>query len=268
MYPNREVFPNAPLALVAAEVKFGYNSDFALAEAHSALKKALGGFLPVQNLEAEQSVTFSKDSPPQISQSERAYRMMDSESRFSFTVKPDAALIETTSYKEFDDFQLQLGMCLQALGDLGIEIACNRIGLRYINEVRVAGVEEVKDWSRYISADVLGLPNATPKPVEILQGVLQLETSSQTKLSVRYGAGKTGAGIVGGGPLKRVVEPKEGEQVFLIDLDSFWIAQDNGTEQLDAGLIGKILEDLHAPIGETFHLFLSDDLKEVLRNAN
>lgn len=258
----REVFPNAPLEFVAAEMRFPYAPRVGRNETFDKLVELLADVFPIPERDERQSMTSAPESAPKAEASV-AYRLLARDKRSSVTISPSSASLELTDYVEYVDFRALFERMLQALDHLQIVVGVERLGLRFIDEIRVPDVASPLDWRGYIAEDLLGpLVMADHGEVSRLEGVLQLKTGAQTRLALRY-ATLSGSGIVGGGPLRRRHTPNPGP-FFAIDSDSYLDAED--ILEFDIPALLAHLDVLHDPIGDIFHRSITERLKEeVLR---
>ncbi|MCA1671403.1 MAG: TIGR04255 family protein, partial [Actinobacteria bacterium] len=54
---------------------------------------------------------------------------------------------------------------------------------------------------------------------------------------------------------------------FVLDFDSFWQGSASRVDEFDPERIAELLGDLHAPVGETFQLAITDRLRDELRKV-
>lgn len=191
-------------------------------------------------------------------------KMMDRSRTISITVAPTALIVETTAYSHFEEF---LGVVRRALeaADRTVPLAgFQRVGLRYIDEIRVDGVEAPDDWGGYINAGLLWATkldsSLSPKRTE---GLAEFEMEGGYKTVMRFGA-MNGRVVDPGGPL-RVRRTGDGP-FFLIDLDSFWVPTDEDIPEFGVQKVLDTCAELRKPIRGLFEASITDRLRdEVLR---
>jgi uncharacterized protein (TIGR04255 family) len=268
----REIYPNAPLEFVACEVRFPYAPSLTGEDTVARLHRAFAGWLPVIEHGVRGDVTFVLNpagvlnlapGPPM-----RQVRFLSRDRTLSVLVAPNLVSVETTQYGRFEAFKDNVIQTLTALAQAEPPPAgLARIGLRYIDEVRVPGIDEVSGpWTRYIDERLAGpvtlrLDGASPV---LLQGTLQFDLGEGRQVVMRYGAMKGQS--VRDAPLRRRAVKGPGAY-FLIDIDSFWEARDPMPEfSIDAAL--AICDILHRPVRELFEAAVTDRLRdEVLRRV-
>jgi uncharacterized protein (TIGR04255 family) len=261
-YPGRELFPSAPLEFVAFEVRFPLAPRLESKEALEALADRLRERLPVPHEESVQTVTLGPGRPTTVA--ERRYRFTDRSRTLSAVIGRSAVSVETTSYSEFPDFRALVSEVLEAVGLTANIVGVERVGLRYIDEIRVpAEIRAVGDWRGWIADEVLGTLAITEGFIATqMQTLLQL-VSDAGMITVRYAA-LEGEGVVGDGPMLRRSAPGKGP-FFVIDSDSFWVPEPDDMMVYDPGALLSLSDRLHAPLGDLFHRAITDRLREELR---
>jgi uncharacterized protein (TIGR04255 family) len=266
--PKREVYGNAPLRLVTAEFRFPLSPLLSGSDLLSLLADTLGETFPIiepapQGLQ----LSFGPESPV-ASSTGNGYRLLARDRTSSVTVTPSRVAIETTAYRHWEDFREELvRVALSALGDnLGALVGIDRIGLRYINEVRVPGDSlTTDDWKSYINPDLLAVTNiATGAAVKTAQMALHLQTSDDAELLIRLGI-LEGHVVDNSTPLRLPSAPQNGP-FFLIDIDSFW-TRTGTVNEWDTSAAIETANSLHAPIDDLFELCITERLRaDVLRS--
>lgn len=259
---QREVFPNAPLEFVAAEVRFPYSPKLGRHESFDALVDLLGDLFPIPEREEQREFAVGPQGV-QAAEPQVHYRLLAKDRRSSVTVGHSRVNVEVTDYQEYADFRDLIGRCLAALDTLGVVVGIERAGLRFIDEVRVPDVKVPSDWRGYIADEFLSpLVLSEHGSVDALEGLVRMSTGPATQLVLRYAAAH-GQGVVGGGPLKRRSSPSPGP-FFVIDTDSFWQGPELMDFDVEAAL--ELFDRLHNPVGAVFHQAITEQLKdEVLR---
>lgn len=263
MYQGREVFPNAPLEFVAAEIRFPYTPQLRNQEGVTPVAEGWRELAPVFRPETVNTVTVGEQTS---TETERQFRWVNKSSSLSITLQPTRAVVETTDYPQFEEFRDIIKRTVDSLY-ASYEIAgVERIGLRYIDEVRVPNPPaHVKEWDKWINKDLLASANIRQeRGAAKVSGIVQYTMGDDYHLRLRYAA-MNRESVVGGGVLRRKIEHPPGP-FFLLDIDSFWHP---GTELPDFNnrTIMQTVDDLHAPTGETFQLSITDSLRTLLRKS-
>ncbi len=267
-HPNladREIYPNDSLQLVAFELRMPYVPTFAGHEAAAnALYASLRDILPIigpapvaaVQIHAGEGGVSTREAPIPL-------RLLNRGKTLSVTISPSALIVETSDYDRFEAFQDVIRKLLEAAGPdiAGIE----RVGLRYINEVRVPDVHAVDDWRDYINASLLaGLDLDRDFPAEATQGMVQYALDGDRHVNLRFGALPEGAIVNPAGPLR--FKTSDGGPFFLIDLDSFWTAPDDDMPEFTLDRAMEICLSLRPQVHALFEAAITDRLRdEVLR---
>lgn len=265
-YPQREVFPSAPLEFVACEIRVPTAPKLVREDTFEALTDELADVLPIPDEEQVQTLTVIGGKDGGI-ETERRYRFLNRERTASAVVARNAITVETTDYQEFSDFRTLVLTVADAVAATSRIVGIERVGLRYIDEVRVP--EEITDasgWRSWISDEVLGvLSFAEGYLADGFQTVLRLNGEDSTGLVVRYAA-MVGGGVVGDGPLRRRAPAATGP-FFVIDTDSYRTSPGSDMEDFVHDGIADVLDLLHKPVGTLFHRAITDRLREEFRRA-
>lgn len=262
--PEREVYVNAPLRLVTAEYRFPLSPLLSGDDVLSLLAKTLGSKLPI--IEPAQSLQLvGPELSPQAVNS--GYRLLTRDRMTAVTVTSSRLAVETTCYRHWADFREEyVKPALHALGDeLGALAGLSRVGLRYINEIRIPSPPtSVEEWLAYINRDLLAPARITSHgKLKTVQVALHLQIGDQAELLMRSGI-LEGHVVDGSGAL-RLPSPPESGPFFMIDIDSFWTAP-GALDEWDTANTVAISDRLHDPIDQLFENCITEGLREnVLR---
>ncbi|MGE3813030.1 MAG: TIGR04255 family protein [Candidatus Nanopelagicales bacterium] len=275
--PTREVYPNAPLVLVVAEIRHPVADVLGSRELQQQLKRSLADQFPVArplHRPPGTMVDLGPGLPPQFQQmpATTSPRFMSRDLTTSATFNADSVVVETTEYGGFERFLSLIGQALAARLDVGPLDGVERIGLRYIDEIRVPSVSDSSEWRDWIHPGLLG-PSHLAGPLELRNDAWQAISSYSGDLGLggdfdrmamvlRYGVGEGYA--TAQGDLRRRTPPPG--PFFLIDIDSYWGPANSGVPTMDLATVSRALEALHAPVRVLFENSITDRLRdEVLR---
>lgn len=272
---DREIYPNAPLKLVAAEVRYPLSPRLAKLEPDALLER-LGDLVPLaeedQPLMQVMVGPAGVEPPASTPLGSRRLRLLSKARHLAVTITGTNTIIETTTYERFEVFQEVVGRVFDALEKLGPPVGIERLGLRYIDEIRVAEVSESPgDWQEYVDSSLLAATDASAGALadmgqhpEVWQGLIQFSGREGRGLHLRYGAG-LGTVVNPNGPL-RFPGGTDERPAFIIDLDSFW-----GPAELSDFSVPSLVkecEGLHEPLSRLFERIITDRLRnEVLRTG-
>lgn len=266
MYPGREIYPNAPLEYVAVEVRYPYAPRFRQQETLDSVLLDVQDLFPIIRQQGQIRLAGAIGGPltQQVDQVSRAFNRA---STTAVLITSTALTVDTTSYTEFENFRAVVARCVQAASEHGSIAAVERIGLRYVDEIRVpSAVADARDWRGWISDDLLaGINLGGDAGASLMEGGVQFSTGNERVLAVRYVASPQGTGVIGDGPLRRRHPLTEGP-FFALDLDSYWQPTPEDAPAFEPALILDTIDALHAPVGATFQRAITDRLREeVLR---
>ncbi len=262
---EREIYPNAPLEFVVCELRYplapALGDDALLPRLHRAFRD----WLPIVEAGVETTLVFGSGpaAPPAAT---RQFRFMNRDRTLSVLVTPTLVSVESTDYSRYEDLRVFVSRAIDALNQIDARIVgLTRIGLRYIDEVRVSAQAEVA-WGDYIDEKLsapLSLTLSGHRPA-LTQGTAQFELGAARHVVMRYGAQVGQA--VGNIPLRRRRADHLGA-FFLIDIDSYWADEDPSVEfKPDAAL--QICDDLHGPVRQLFEASITERLRnEELRRV-
>ncbi len=260
--PDREheIYPYPPVEVVAFELRIPHALGLADRAAQTRVWQTLKERLPItQPQQGGLQVTIG--GPMMHSQ---PLRMLDRGRTESVVIGPEAIVVENTSYRCYEDFCALLSEVLQAVS--GEQIAgFTRIGLRYINEIRVAGTTTPQQWEGLIDASLLAGASlvADGMTVSRLGGEIEYETGTDHTVVLRYGSFE-GRLVNLEGPLG--TRTQESGPAFLIDLDSYW---ENPVQSplppFSIEEIMKTTSELREPIHQLFEVVISQRLRDIFR---
>ena len=268
---EREVYPNAPIVLVAVEVRHPVCEPLdrkQVAELSARIKKLLP--LPGEIDEVSVVVQSGASSFPMPSQTTASTwpRWTSRNKRTALTVRHDSLVLETTEYGSYERVRGLLELALEGRLAAGVPAGVERVGLRYIDEVRVP-LEEGEDipaWREWVDPSLLGPEHlaVVPELVPVRsEGLLVCAGNDNRALVVRYGA--QNEHVVPSTPeLRRTLPPGP---LFKLDFDSFWQAGDEVPE-FDADFVLRQVDALHEPVRYVFESLITERLREeVLRRG-
>ena len=149
-----EIHPNAPVALVTMEVR--HPAMDALTESSSReLKRLLSEHLPIERQAQDMAWGMGPGGSPTPT-ADRFVRYVNRDNTIAASLKSEAITVETTSYTNFESFCEVVMRVVDARAQVSSIVGVERIGLRYVLEVRVpAGVDGRIDWANWISEPLL-----------------------------------------------------------------------------------------------------------------
>jgi uncharacterized protein (TIGR04255 family) len=262
-YPRREVFRNAPLEYVACEIRTPLTPRLTLDETFVAFVDAFAARLPVPHREHVQTFTVGETM---TQDADVRFRFTNVQRTESVMISRTGVTVETTDYSEYPAFRALISTALTAVEERVAVVGVERIGLRFIDEIRVpTPVTTVGDWQGWIASEVLG-------PVTLLSGFDAAEFQTVVRLDrgdshvlTRFAA-LSGAGVVSEGPMRRRSRHEPGP-FFVIDLDSYRETPGPEMMRFVAYELVTIVDALHDPAGDLFHRCITDQLRDEFRRS-
>ena len=204
-----------------------------------------------------------------LPQSETRTKLTSRGRTLCVTFAQDSVWFETTAYKGWDWFRPILNASLETIESLAPVQGYTRLGLRYVNELRVPLTGDLPDWSQWVIPELIGPARRFGGLVDgqlMHQGLAQFRSGADRLITVRYGS-LTGRSSVSpdGQALVAPTTFPEGP-FFLWDTDCAWtLPVTQSVPTFEATSVGEQLESLHSPVKGLFEAVITDRLRaEVL----
>jgi uncharacterized protein (TIGR04255 family) len=228
-----------PLKSMLCQMRFPVQGDFSMATA-SRIHNRLTKHFP-RLLEEPQAALLLGPNGVQT-QTSTAFRLTTFDQQWSVVLTQDAVTLETTAYIDWPNFKERFEEVLAAVQTVVSLSSRERIGLRYVNEIRPGGAPV--DWSKYVKPELLGwLANASLTE-QLFHHLAEARfAATEWQMILRYGIVNRAAGPSG-----------ESLPFYLLDID----CSDARPEPFDSA---KTLEDIsifNDAIWRLFHWSLSD----------
>lgn len=254
--PDRPIYPNAPLKLVTFQIRFPPVPELdeltppkALSQALRERYPILGGPPPVMQLDL---------GPGQAQQRPRGSRLMDRERTNNVTLTSDSVALETSRYKRYEQFAEEIDWVLERVHTAAPLPAITRLGLRYIDEIQIEGVDSLSDWKTWMNPDLIvgGVLDGYETLDYLAQMVLAVDELH--RMTIRYG--RISQPVVDPHGVLRIADSPTAPY-FLLDIDSFWEPSRDGFKEFDADEVAAVCLRLHAPIRDIFERSITSDLR-------
>lgn len=149
------------------------------------------------------------------------HRFDDSEGIFTAVLAPDFVALETSQYADIDDFVSRVETLATAVQEHYAPAEMQRVGLRFINELRLTDPDPKAEMREAISPALLGPVGAEELVggVGAAQQVLELRGDT-SRMLVRHGLDLQGGTTVV--PLGETQpDPRQAFPFYLMDIDAF-----------------------------------------------
>jgi uncharacterized protein (TIGR04255 family) len=179
------------------------------------------------------------------------------------TFGPNSLAFEATDYRGFPPFLETFRHVCQAVIDAGVTPVVERVGLRYIDEIRVPElINGPADWSGWVNESLIDqVALGADFAAQHSEGLVQYSLGGARGLLFRFAA-VSGPPIVQG-VLQRPKDYGEGP-FFALDADAFELF-DPGVFTLDTDRVAQTLEVLHDPAGQLFQHAITDKTRNLFR---
>lgn len=259
---EHEVYPNAPVVLVALEIRHPSADPLSRGDI-AELKRWLAKRTPIVRTNQVQTIEIvgGPAGNEQKLTVEEFPRLVNRQSTLSISYRQAAIVVETSLYPGWREFREAVVDAIAARASVAPVDGVERVGLRYIDEIRVPAGEGETDWSQWMEPSVLG-----PKPTDDIglpltqwQGVGIFGTQPGHMMVARYGP-QVGSAINFTPELQRQ-KPIDTDAYFLVDIDSFWTPE-IGTPELDQEKVLATCDDLHRPVRTVFEGLITNRLRD------
>jgi uncharacterized protein (TIGR04255 family) len=206
---------------------------------------------PIQEPLNQMTLTVGATGP--VAQQAIRQRFMSRDRFMSVTVGRDAVVLETTAYKTWTAFRDLFMDVLSALADSQRPDGYLRLGLRYIDEIRVpVDVPTVADWRGWV-ADALVEPFTIDDTASPTSATIALQYGRYPGNQILFKAAPFASGrtVLDEGPLLSPFLTPDGPY-FLLDTDASWLDQQSGVPEFDVPAMTEMFNDLHVPCKRLF----------------
>lgn len=216
----RVVFLRTPLALALCQIRFSTMLNVATPAAVAPFQEAIIDNYPI--MVPNQTVEFRFEGGPsqaalQSSQASQSWRFTDLEDLWTVVLAPDFLTLETRAYTHFSDFVDRMRKVLSALSESIKPKVALRIGLRYINEIRIPHTGTV-NWNSTIRKELLGPTAIGGLSGYVSQAVQQLTLQGPEAIGINFQHGMLEDGTL--------VAPRHGMSApsgpfYFLDIDTY-----------------------------------------------
>lgn len=260
-----EVYPGSPLVSVAFELRHP-PAEPLLGSQRTELQRKFASRFPLMRSQQNvtQTVELGVAGPVTHTTTEEFPRFVNRARTMAISVLQTSVLIETTDYPGWQKFRTEIEYACQMRNSVAPIYGIERIGLRYVDELKVPG-DAPPSWADWIDTSLLGggVSNNVSLPLRTWQGALVYGSEPGQGMVLRYGPGN-GYATDPNAELRRIVATPPGP-FFLLDIDSFW-QPETDVPEYEAGVVLSYADDLHTPVRTLFESTITDRYRdEVLR---
>jgi uncharacterized protein (TIGR04255 family) len=254
---------SAPVALVTMEIR--HPATDSLTEASTGeLRRLLSDFLPIERQAQDVAWAMGAGGSPQPT-AERFVRYVNRDNTLAASMKTQAVTIETTEYTNFEALVDLMMRVVDARSRFSPIVGVERLGLRYVLEVRIPmGVDGRVEWGNWIAEPLLGPQRIAPAGLTLTEwqgAAVYREAQPGRSMIVRYGPGM-GQALDANFHLRRTMPAQQGP-FFLLDIDSFWTPI-GSIPEFDRDTVLATFQDLYEPARTVFQEMLTSRLRDDL----
>lgn len=258
---GRSPYASAPLRFVAFEVQFGFVPALATEENRAAIYQQLHERYPLADAQMAplRLPLIAAGGPPPAPGSDLV--MTNRDRTQSITIGATAFTLQATTFTDSDELLASIDEGLRALGSIDVP-AVRRVGLRFVDEIRIPGIDRADRWEPYLSADILGpVRFGSTFDVQSAETQLMLRLAEDVQGVVRFGP-RIGFAVDPRGRLK-LSEVDPGGQFFLLDIDAAWQPPVDTLVPLVREEIASIYWRLDEPSHLLFESAITDRAREI-----
>ena len=244
--PER-LYEKNPLKLVLAQLRFPPLLGFEATATLAPFQQTLADDFPL--LQEEQQIAFAINgegiaATPQ----NKVWRFRTIDGGRSIVLGRDFVGLEATNYATFSELSSDVRRAIGALRALDTPPKVfQRLGLRYLNELRHEEAHKPSDWKPFLNEELLGLVGGDLLSDAVSQAVQEIRLNDDgVMLIVRHGYL---------GP-----EATDNKPFYLIDLDCF----SEATGEVQEDEILDQLTEFHERVHNLFELALTDAMRGYL----
>ncbi|WP_432753357.1 TIGR04255 family protein [Streptomyces sp. JL2001] len=204
----------APLTRVLTQVRFPSVPEIALGDGQHRLSSLLRKTYPIVRQKTGVNFLITPSGVMQQEGQAGVWQLHDRESVWQVSFSDGFVSLETSKYTSRDDFCTRLKEVLEALAVVGEPVLCDRIGIRYINQITGSPLQDI---GRFLSPHLVAgwtLSRSTEKATLIQSVNEALFIEESEKMLVRS------AWIPPGGMVEPTI-PVLDELSCALDLDAF-----------------------------------------------
>jgi uncharacterized protein (TIGR04255 family) len=262
---GRERYDNAPLALVVAEVRLGYEPLLKAEETLDRYASEIRSRFPA--LAREQTVRVQFGTSEKIEQlTLPQVRGTTLNSNTTIALNPNSLTMQMdgAEYRTYSEsFGPLLEFALSALVALIPEVQVERIGLRYIDEVRPPETPaDARAWSKWINPQLLAIMDARPdwRPVGVQAGTTFAISDAET---LTFNSGLFRGATVVDQSLPFARKGTTQDWIFVLDVDSAWTPTE--FTRLASSGAAELVDRLHEPASDIFEWAITDEARKFFK---
>lgn len=247
--PPEVPLPNAPLVRVIAQVRFGLVVSIEKREFIAGFQEVIRGEYAVLRQETASNLLVGVRGQAEVEmRTNTVWRFHDLEHRWRVTLAADFMALETSLYTSRTDFLERFARLLDAL-ELHVKPgALDRLGVRYIDRITGAPLEDLRTYIQPALLGALGTSLGGHARVSVSEGLFDLPEEG-AQMRARWGVMPPNATVD-----PNAIEPVD-ERSWVLDIDAF----QQGERPFTSGEVGEQARALAERIYTFFRWSVTDD---------
>lgn len=246
----RVVLGSSPLTLAICRINFTEKLKATTDEVAGAFQDRIDSRYPildtVTSLTMEFAGTFGHPASSRTLPSQKTLQFSDPSKNWVVSLSNDSISLECRAYESFDDLIGRLHDVLIACIDTVRPTLVNRIGLRYINEIRLSTQAEVFSL---IEPTLLGPLTIAPFAESSTSAIqtMELKAGEWAKINLNHGLFSSGTSVQ-----PRLNEVPTQGPFYLLDLDVYQVFEGNHSIAMNADNIASRTQEFHDTLSRIF----------------
>jgi uncharacterized protein (TIGR04255 family) len=222
-------------------------------------QRHIRNFYPVLSVGHQTGFSLSTGGIQPQQLSTRFFQFTDPDRQWTLTLASDALSLETRHYTEAEEFMDRLLKVVAAVKDTYDQSIRQRVGLRYVNEIRYPGADTPKDWRTLLKPELLGLIADEDLANSVVSATQEVTFEiPDGNLTTRHGFLPQGNAVA---PLPGTEQ--ESGPFYLFDLDAY----NDQSGDLDENTLGGLFRDYNSVIYNLFRWALEERLFDHLKGS-
>jgi uncharacterized protein (TIGR04255 family) len=242
----RRFYENNSLRLVVCQLRFPVLHRFDEPGALARFQEVLAGRYPRSSPEQQLTIASAPAASTAATAAMQYWRFQGVDDGWSVAIARDFVSLETTRYERYEDFRDRLGEVIEATLTLGVTHR-ERLGLRYVDEIRPPDADGPADFRDFLNAELLGMVGGPELGEDVIQALQEIRLREDDgTLAIRHG-------YIG-------PDAADGKCFYLLDLDYY----DESSHALDPVQVLEQVDAYHHTMHNVWENAITDELRNVL----
>lgn len=248
--PRTDKLARSPLRLVVCQVRHETKDEVSQPTVGAEIRERLKASFPVleQQIMKELSIAIDQGVGVGPSAEHRGWKLRALDQTSHVSVMPDAYALEMTRYDDWDDFRARFEMLTAAIEETVHPSLEQRVGIRFVDQIKHPSVRTAHDWTRLIEPAFLGplSHKVLGSAVTSAQQVVHFDVGDGISITLRHGT---------------VHDPDQSRPAYLLDQDCF-VHKGRPFNTKD---VLQLIDELHTVALQVFQAAMTEDLYQYLK---